>query len=68
MALDFFGFFLIDPSERAVCATLSVQQLIQLRLKCLRITMFGTLDEQCHEPYDQRGDRMPIKRFAVEDA
>jgi hypothetical protein len=58
--------FVVDMGKCVSRAGLGMQQLIQLRLDGLRVTMLRALDEQSHEPSGHRRNGMPVEGFALE--
>ena len=49
-ALDFFGLFVVDTRNFGTGIFMDLQELIDLRLQRLSVPMFGSLDEQGHQP------------------
>lgn len=66
MLLDRFRFLLVQLGQLVVGMPVGMEQFVQLAMNRLGVPMFGTLDEQRHQPGREDGDTVPFKGFAVE--
>ena len=67
MPRDVLRLFLINVRKRVARLCLRVQELIELRLDCLRVAVLGTLDEERHEPRGHGSDRVPVECLPLEE-
>src|SRR5262245_43835536 len=65
MPFNVFRFLLIDVREAVASPALRMQQLAEFRLDCLRIPVFGSLEQESHEPGGKNGKSVPAKTFSV---
>jgi hypothetical protein len=67
MLFDGFRFLLIQTCQFISSPSFDTEQLIQLSMNCLRVSMLCPLNEQCHKPCRNRRNRVPIKRIEAKD-
>jgi hypothetical protein len=67
MLFDGFGFPLIQTCQFISSPSFDTEQLIQLCMNRLRVSMLSPLNEQCHKPCRNRRNRVPIKRIKAEE-
>jgi len=65
--LDVLGFPVVDLDNLLAVLALEPQNLIQLRVQCLKFAVLGAHDKEGHAEHDQLGCPVPVKALAVED-
>ena len=65
LLLDVFRFLSVQCPDRIARTRLRMNQFVEFRVDRLSIAMFGTLDEQRHEPRRENGNRVPVERLGL---
>ena len=66
MPLDHFGFLLIELGEFGACGVVDAQQFIEFGMQRQIIAAVGSLNEQRHQKYRQRCNRIPVEGGSIE--
>ena len=66
MALDHFGFLIIELRELRARVVVDTQELVQLGMQRQIIAAIGALDEQRHHEHRERRDGIPVECISAE--
>jgi hypothetical protein len=66
IAFYLLRFLFVDPGKAGAGMRLRLEELIEFRMNCLRVTMLASLNKQRHAPCCERRDSVPIERLGVE--
>ena len=61
------GFPVVDLDDLLAVVPLEQQNLIQLRVQCLKLAALRAHNKEGHAEHDQLGCTVPVKALAVED-
>jgi hypothetical protein len=62
LLFDLFGLLLIDPRQFVASLAQGVENLVELRMNGLGVTMFSALYDERHEPRRQSSYGVPVQR------